>query len=177
MAKTETATFAGGCFWCTEAVFRMIKGVRGVTSGYAGGETENPTYEEVSAGKTGHLEASQIEFDPETVSYPELLDVFWESHDPSQKGGQGADVGPQYQAAVFYHSAEQQKQAEESKKKRAESGPVETLILPYKNFFPAEEHHQKYFEKNPHAPYCRIVIKPKVEKVEKLFKEKVKGKE
>jgi len=174
MGKTETATFAAGCFWCTEAVFGMLKGVRKAISGYTGGEKENPKYEEVTAGRTGHLEAVQIEFDPDTVSYPELLEVFWETHDPSQKDRQGTDIGPQYQAAVFYHNEDQREAAEESKRKMTESGPVETLILPYKNFFPAEKYHQDYFEKNPHAPYCQVVIKPKVEKVEKLFGEKLK---
>ena len=168
------ATFAGGCFWCTEAVFRMIKGVKSVTSGYTGGEIESPSYEEVSSGKTGHVETVQIEFDHEIASYKELLGVFWSSHDPTQRGGQGADIGSQYQAAIFYHNGAQKIIAEESKNEMLKKGPVETLILPYKNFYPAEEDHQKYFEKNPHAAYCQIVIKPKVEKVEKLFPEKIK---
>ncbi|KKW06168.1 MAG: Peptide methionine sulfoxide reductase MsrA [candidate division CPR1 bacterium GW2011_GWC1_49_13] len=174
MAQIETATFAGGCFWCTEAVFRMIKGVEKVTSGYAGGERPSPTYEEVSSGQTGHKEAVQLAFDPQVVSYQELLDVFWKTHDPEQAGGQGADIGSQYQAAIFYHDENQKELAEKSKKGMEKEGTVTTEILPFQNFYPADEHHQKYFEKNPHAPYCRIVIAPKVEKVEKLFPEKLK---
>lgn len=175
MSKREIATFAGGCFWCTEAVFKMIKGVEKVTAGYAGGERENPTYEDVSAGKTGHVEAVQLEFDPTQISYPELLEIFWHTHDPSQRESQGPDVGPQYQAAIFYHDEAQKKAAEKSRKKMVEAGPVETLILPYKNFYPAEEHHQDYFAKNPHAPYCRIVIQPKVKKVAEKFHDQLKN--
>lgn len=174
MANLEKATFAGGCFWCTEAVFNRIQGVKTVTSGYTGGDMDKPSYEDVSSGSTGHVEAVQIEFDPAKVSYEELLEVFWSTHDPSQAGGQGADVGPQYQAVIFYHDNKQKKLAEESKEKMEKSGPVATLILPYKNFYPAEEYHQKYFEKNPHEPYCQIVIRPKIEKVEKLYGEKLK---
>ncbi|MEX0587333.1 MAG: peptide-methionine (S)-S-oxide reductase MsrA [Patescibacteria group bacterium] len=178
------ATFAGGCFWCTEAVFKMMKGVQKVTSGYAGGspeanlawggEKKPPTYEDVSTGKTGFVEAVRIEFNPEEISYSELLDVFWQSHNPTEANRQGPDAGPQYQAAIFYHDEKQKKLAEESKKKLEESGPVMTQIIPFKNFYPAEEHHQDYFAKNPHAPYCQIVIKPKVEKVGKLFHGKIK---
>jgi len=174
MANLETATFAGGCFWCTEAVFRMIKGVEKVTSGYAGGEMPSPTYEEVSTGDTGLKEAIQLAFDPQIVSYQELLDIFWKTHDPTQQDGQGADIGSQYQAAIFYHNETQKELAEKSKKDMEKEGTVATTITPFQNFYPAEEHHQKYFEKNPHAPYCRVVIAPKVEKVEKLFPEKLK---
>lgn len=155
----EKATLAAGCFWCAEAIFKRLKGVKRVVSGYAGAV---------------RVESIQIEFDPTEVSYRELLDVFWSSHDPTQTGGQGADIGPQYQAAIFYHNEKQKKFAEESKKRLEESGPVATQILPYKNFFKAEEHHQNYFEKNPHAPYCQVVIKPKLEKIEKLYYEKFK---
>ena len=174
MANLETATFAGGCFWCTEAVFRMIKGVEKVTSGYAGGEMPSPTYEEVSTGDTGLKEAIQLAFDPQIVSYQELLDIFSKIHDPTQQDGQGADIGSQYQAAIFYHNETQKELAEKSKKDMEKEGAVATTITPFQNFYPAEEHHQKYFEKNPHAPYCRVVIAPKVEKVEKLFPEKLK---
>jgi len=174
MATLETATFAGGCFWCTEAVFRMIKGVEKVTSGYAGGEMPYPTYEEVSTGDTGLKEAIQLAFDPQIVSYQELLDIFWKIHDPTQQDGQGADIGSQYQAAIFYHNETQKELAEKSKKDMEKEGAVATTITSFQNFYPAEEHHQKYFEKNPHAPYCRVVIAPKVEKVEKLFPEKLK---
>jgi len=153
----------------------MLKGVEDVASGYTGGDTENPTYEEVSTKETGHVEAVQISFDPDQISYRELLDVFWDTHDPSQKDRQGPDIGPQYQAVIFFHNEEQKKAGEESKRKLEIKGPVATLILPYKKFYPAEEHHQKYFEKNPHNSYCRIVIKPKVEKVEKLYGEKLKN--
>jgi len=174
MANLETATFAGGCFWCTEAVFRMIKGVEKVISGYAGGEMPYPTYEEVSTGDTGLKEVIQLAFDPQIVSYQELLDIFWKTHDPTQQDGQGADIGSQYQAAIFYHNETQKELAEKSKKDMEKEGTVATTITPFQNFYPAEEHHQKYFEKNPHAPYCRVVIAPKVEKVEKLFPEKLK---
>ena len=175
MAELERATFAGGCFWCADAVFRMLKGVKSVTAGYAGGEKDNPTYEEVSSGKTGHVEAVQIEFDPTEISYPELLEVFWHTHDPTEANRQGPDSGPQYQAAIFYHNNWQRKLAEESKTRISGelNQPIMTQILPFKNFFPAEEHHQDYFAKNPHAPYCQIVVKPKVEKVGKLFHEKL----
>jgi len=173
----KRATFAGGCFWCTEAIFKMLKGVAKVTSGYAGGEKENPTYEEVSSGRTGHVEAVQIDFDPAEISYPEILDVFWQTHNPTEANRQGPDVGSQYQAAIFYHDQEQKQLAEESQQKFAGefNQPLMTLILPFKNFFPAEEHHQDYFAKNPHAPYCQIVIKPKVEKVGKLYHEEIKS--
>lgn len=175
MSDLKKATFAGGCFWCTDAVFRMLKGVKSVTSGYAGGEKENPSYEEVSSGQTGHVEAVQIEFDPNEISYPELLEVFWQTHNPTEVNRQGPDVGSQYQAAIFYHDEDQKQLAEESQQKLAGEfkQPIATQILPFRNFFKAEEHHQNYFEKNPHAPYCQIVIKPKVEKMEKLFGEKL----
>jgi len=175
MNNLETATFAGGCFWCADAVFRMLNGVKSITAGYAGGEKENPTYEEVSSGQTGHVEAVQIEFAPSEISYRELLEVFWHTHNPTEVNRQGPDTGPQYQAVIFYHDKEQRKLAEESRTKIAGelNQPIMTQILPFKNFFPAEEHHQDYFAKNPHAPYCQIVVKPKVEKVGKLFHEKL----
>lgn len=179
MTTLEKATFAGGCFWCADAVFRMIRGVKSVVTGYAGGRTENPTYEDISSGETGHVEAVQIEFNPAEISYPELLDVFWQTHNPTEANRQGPDTGPQYQAVIFYHNEEQRRLAEESKRKLEESGkyrePIMTQIKPFKNFLEAEEHHQNYFAKNPHAPYCQIVIKPKVEKVEKLFHGKLKS--
>jgi peptide-methionine (S)-S-oxide reductase len=176
MNNLKTATFAGGCFWCTEAVFKMLKGVKSVTSGYTGGEKENPTYEEVSSGQTGHVEAVQIEFNPAVITYEKLLEVFWQSHNPIEAGRQGPDVGFQYQAAIFYHDGEQRKLAEESKQKLSEelNQPIMTQVLPFKNFFPAEKHHQDYFAKNPHAPYCQIVIKPKVEKVSEKFHDQLK---
>ncbi|MDX1608455.1 MAG: peptide-methionine (S)-S-oxide reductase MsrA [Candidatus Spechtbacterales bacterium] len=175
--KLQKATFAGGCFWCSEAVFRMLKGVESVTSGYAGGNIEDPTYEQVSAGNTGHKEAIQIEYDPDKISYNDLLEVFWTSHNPIQKGGQGNDIGPQYEAAIFYHTDRQKELAKHSKEvlqKKAYDEPIATGILPYKNFYPAEDYHQKYYKKNPNAGYCQIVINPKVEKVKKLFADKLK---
>ena len=178
MNNLEKATFAGGCFWCADAVFRMLKGVKNVTAGYAGGKMENPTYGQVSSGQTGHVEAVQIEYDPKEISYEELLDVFWHTHNPTEVNRQGPDTGSQYQAVIFYHDGKQKQRAEESKRKLGESGeynqPIATQILPLKNFFKAEDYHQDYFAKNPHAPYCQIVIKPKVEKVEKLFHGKLK---
>lgn len=176
--KFEKATFAGGCFWCSEAVFKMLKGVKSVTSGYSGGDIKNPTYEQVSSGTTGHLEAIQIEYNPKIISYNELLEVFWTSHDPTQAGGQGHDIGPQYEAAILYHNDEQKMLAEKSKKILDVEGlyekPIVTKILPYHNFYPAEEYHQDYYNKNTDAPYCNIVISPKIEKVKRLFSERLK---
>lgn len=174
----EKATFAGGCFWCADAVFRMIKGVDSVVSGYTGGEKENPNYEQVSSGNTGHVEAIQIEYDPSVVSYEDLLEVFWTSHNPTQIGGQGADMGSQYEAAIFYHNDDQKKLAEKSKKaledEKVYDKPIATKILPFKNFFTAEDYHQNYYTIHKDAPYCQIVIDPKVEKVKKLFHDKLK---
>jgi peptide-methionine (S)-S-oxide reductase len=167
MSEIEKAVFAGGCFWCSQAVFQMLKGVKAVTAGYSGGEMENPKYKEVSSGQTGHVEAVQIEYDPSEISYEELLDVFWHMHNPTEVNRQGPDLGSQYQAVIFYHNEEQKRRAEESKQKLAKEldQPIATQILPFRNFFKAEDYHQDYFAKNPHAPYCQIVVKPKVEKV------------
>jgi len=174
----KKATFAGGCFWCQDAVFRMLKGVSAVVSGYSGGETENPTYEEVLTGTTGHREAVQIEYDSKEVAYTDLLEIFWVSHDPTQVDGQGNDIGPQYEAVVFYHDEEQKRLAEESKLKLQDSGiydkPIATKILPFKNFYPAENHHQDYYSNNKKAAYCQIVINPKIEKVKELFHDRLK---
>ncbi|MFW6134191.1 MAG: peptide-methionine (S)-S-oxide reductase MsrA [Elusimicrobiota bacterium] len=151
--KYEKATFAGGCFWCMEPPFENLKGVQEVTPGYTGGEKENPTYEEVSTGKTGHLEAVRITYDPSVISYSELLNVFWKQIDPTDKGGQFADRGSQYKTAIFYHSEEQKKAAQESKQKLQESlkfsKPITTQILKAEKFYPAEEYHQEYYKKNP----------------------------
>lgn len=178
MTNTNKATFAGGCFWCQDAVFRMLKGVHSVHSGYSGGDTEDPTYKQVSTGTTGHFEAIQIEYDPKEISYKDLLEVFWISHDPTQEGGQGSDIGPQYEAAILYHNQYQQELAENSKKaledNKVYNKPIATKILPYKNFYAAEGYHQDYYNKNQKAPYCQLVINPKVEKVKKLFKGKLK---
>ncbi len=173
----ETSTFGGGCFWCTEAVYRELKGVHSVVSGYSGGKKENPTYEEVCSGLTGHAEVIQVKFDPKQISLAEILEVFWKTHDPTTLNRQGADVGTQYRSVVFYHSPEQKQQAEELKKKLDASGafsdPIVTEISPLTKFYPAEDYHQKYFERNGRQPYCQAVIKPKMEKFRKVFADKL----
>lgn len=167
--KLEKATLAGGCFWCTEALFQRLKGVVSVTSGYTGGTLENPTYEEVSSGTTGHAEAIQLEFDPTILPYEKVLEIFWYTHDPTTLNRQGNDVGTQYRSAIFYHDATQQKQAEKSKKKLVKSDaykdPIVTEITPFTTFYAAEDYHQQYFERNGNAPYCSIVIGPKIAKL------------
>ena len=165
--KTELATFGGGCFWCMEAVFERLDGVKSVTSGYAGGTKENPTYKEVCTGATGHAEVIQIEFDPHKISYEKLLEVFWEAHDPTTMNRQGADAGTQYRSVILYHN-DAQKQAAEKSKELAQwlfPRPIVTEIIPLTKFFKAEEYHQDYFRKNPNAPYCAVVISPKLEKL------------
>lgn len=178
--KTETATFATGCFWCTEAVFRELKGVLKVTSGYSGGRLPNPSYEDVCSGTTGHAECLQIVYDPKVISFDELLEVFWESHDPTTLNKQGNDVGTQYRSAIFYHDAQQKEKAEKYKAKLNESGayssPVVTEITPFSKFYAAENYHQDYYRLHGTEPYCSFVIRPKVEKFEKLFKDKLKSK-
>jgi peptide-methionine (S)-S-oxide reductase len=170
---TQRAIFAGGCFWCTEAVFQDLKGVVSVTSGYVGGSTERPTYEQVSSGKTGHAEAIEIVFDPEQVSYKELLYVFFYTHNPTTPGRQGNDVGTQYRSAIFYTSEEQRSQIEEVMREleaeKVFDEPVVTEVLPEAPFYSAEEYHQNYFKENPEKPYCQIVIFPKVEKLRAKF--------
>jgi peptide-methionine (S)-S-oxide reductase len=174
----EIATFASGCFWCTEAVFQRIKGVEKVVSGYAGGHVDNPTYREVCGGDTGHAEALQVQYDPKQVSYAELLEIFWKTHDPTTLNRQGNDVGPQYRSAIFYHNEEQKKMAEEYKNKldaaRIWDDPIVTEITPFTNFYPAEDYHQNYYNDNPNQGYCAFVIRPKVEKLQKVFREKLK---
>lgn len=176
--KTELATFGNGCFWCTEAIFQQLKGVSKVVSGYAGGKVKNPTYKEVCSGLTGHAEVIQITYDPTKISFTELLEVFWQTHDPTTLNRQGADVGTQYRSVVFYHSDEQKKLAELYKKKLDESGafdnPIVTEISPISEYYPAEDYHQNYFKLNGDAPYCSFVIQPKVEKFRKVFKAKLK---
>ncbi|MBK5272382.1 MAG: peptide-methionine (S)-S-oxide reductase MsrA [Bacteroidia bacterium] len=177
--KTETATFANGCFWCTEAVFEELDGVISATSGYTGGQTENPTYKQVCTGETGHAEALQIVYDPAKISFDELLEVFWKTHDPTTLNRQGADVGTQYRSGIFYHNEKQKQTAEKYKdelnKSGAFSNPIVTEITPYTKFYPAENYHQQYFENNENSnPYCKIVIRPKLEKFRKVFKEKLK---
>ena len=168
-STTETATLGGGCFWCTEAMFQMLPGVKSVTSGYAGGTTENPTYKEVCTGRTGHAEVIQIEFDPKLVSYEKILETFWEAHDPTTLNRQGADAGTQYRSIILYNSDAQKIAAEKSKAEAQKhfSKPIVTEIVPLKHFYKAEDYHQDYFRTNPNQPYCRLVIEPKVEKFEK----------
>jgi len=174
----DTATFATGCFWCTEAVFQQLKGVKKVTSGYSGGHVENPTYKEVCTCLTGHAECIQLLYDPKEVSFDELLQVFWQTHDPTTLNRQGNDVGTQYRSAVFYQNEEQKKIAESYKKelnaKKVFDNPIVTEIEPLKNFYPAEDYHQNYYNNNGDQPYCYFVIKPKLEKFEKVFKDKLK---
>jgi peptide-methionine (S)-S-oxide reductase len=176
---TDTASFGTGCFWCTEAIFQRLNGVIKVSSGYSGGSVPNPTYEEVSTGTTGHAECCQIIYDPSVISYDELLEVFWKTHDPTSLNRQGNDVGTQYRSVIFYHSEEQKEKAEHYKAALNDTGafnkPIVTSIEPFKNFYSAEDYHQKYFEYNPGQMYCRLVIAPKVEKFEKVFKNKLKG--
>jgi peptide-methionine (S)-S-oxide reductase len=174
--KLEKATLGGGCFWCLEAVYENVKGVKDVVSGYAGGHTENPDYRSVCSGSTGHAEVVQITFDHSVVSYGELLDIFWKIHDPTTLNRQGADVGTQYRSVIFYHDEGQKKIAEES---RAEAqkrfgAPIVTEIVPLTKFWAAEEYHQDYFRKNPYHGYCRAVVAPKVEKFRENFKEMAK---
>ncbi len=176
--ETDTAIFAMGCFWCTDAVFEQLEGVVSVTPGYTGGADTSPTYKKVCTGTTGHAEASEIVFNPAEISYSELLEVFWKAHDPTTLNQQGADVGTQYRSAIFYRNEEQRKLAEEYKDKLISAGifdqPIVTEITPLKIFYKAEDYHQSYYDLNGNAPYCRFVITPKVEKVRKQFGDKLK---
>jgi len=169
----ELATLGGGCFWCLEAAFEQVAGVQQVVSGYAGGHLPNPTYEQVSSGRTGHAEVVQITFDPTVVSYCDLLDVFFAIHDPTTLNRQGADVGTQYRSVVFYHHDAQRRNAEAAIRELNDAGhwsdPVVTEVAPLDVFYRAEAYHQKYFENNPHVPYCQLVVAPKVKKVKLLF--------
>jgi peptide-methionine (S)-S-oxide reductase len=171
--KLETATFGSGCFWCSEAVFDRLKGVRSVVSGYSGGILKNPTYEQVCSGTTGHAEVIQVTYDPAVISYAQLLKVFWNTHDPTTLNRQGHDVGTQYRSVIFYHNDEQRKLAEHYKEQLTASGafgaPVVTEIAPFTAFYPAEKYHQDYYDQNPSQQYCSIVIRPKVEKFEHAF--------
>jgi peptide-methionine (S)-S-oxide reductase len=167
--KTEFATFGGGCFWCMEAVFERLPGVKSVASGFAGGHTVNPTYEQVCTGTTGHAEVTQIEFDRAKISYEKLLDVFWQAHDPTTLNRQGADEGTQYRSLILYHS-EAQKLAAEKSKASAQNNfkhPLVTEIAPFVKFYKAEGYHQEYYDNNSNNGYCRVVIAPKLEKLEK----------
>jgi len=174
----ETATLGGGCFWCLEAVYKDLKGVERVVSGYAGGQALNPTYEQVCGGRTGHAEVVQITYDPNVVSYPDLLDVFFTIHDPTTKDRQGADVGPQYRSIILYHSPEQKAAAERAIAEQSEKGiwsaPIVTEVVPLETFYPGEDYHQDYYERNPRQRYCQIVIAPKVAKFRKQYLERLK---
>jgi peptide-methionine (S)-S-oxide reductase len=174
----ELATFGSGCFWCTEAIFQRVMGVHKVVSGYSGGRVENPTYEEVCTGGTGHAEVVQLTYDPAEISYDELLEIFWKTHDPTTLNQQGNDFGPQYRSVIFYHNDEQKRLAEEYKKKLDSAGiwsaPIVTEIVPYENFFPAENYHQNYYNDNPRQSYCSYIINPKLEKLRKIFPQKLK---
>ena len=168
---TETATLGGGCFWCVEAVFQRVDGVIDVKPGYAGGHVKNPTYKEICTGNTGHAEVARVEFDPELISYDQILNVFWQAHDPTTVNRQGNDVGIQYRSVIFYHSESQKETAEKSKVEAGESGywtePVVTEITELNNYSEAEDYHNNYYNDNPNQPYCMFVIKPKLDKLEK----------
>ncbi|HBH22274.1 MAG TPA: peptide-methionine (S)-S-oxide reductase [Cytophagales bacterium] len=174
----DIATFGAGCFWCVEAVFENLKGVEKVVSGYSGGHVENPTYKAVCSGTTGHAEVCQVHFDPSVISYKELLEIFWQTHDPTTLNRQGNDVGTQYRSAVFYHNDEQKELAQKYKERLDQSGafrdPIVTEIVPFDKFYVAENYHQNYYEQNGSQPYCAFVIKPKVEKFKKAFSDKLK---
>ena len=176
--KTDTATFGEGCFWCTEAFFQRLNGVYKVISGYGGGFVENPTYEQVCDKNTGHDELCQIIYDPAVISYDELLEVFWKTHDPTTIDRQGNDAGPQYRSVIFYKTQAEKEKAESYKKALDKSGawssPIVTGIEAFKNFYPAENYHQNYYNDNQNQGYCRFVIQPKLEKFEKVFKNKLK---
>ena len=176
--QTDTATLGAGCFWCVEAVFQNLNGVVSVTSGYSGGAVKNPSYKEVCTGQTGHAEVCNVVYDPSKVSFDEILEVFWKTHDPTTMNQQGNDVGTQYRSAIFYHTQEQKELAEKYKQELNASGafdnPIVTEIAPYTNFYKAEDYHQNYFNENGDQPYCRFVIQPKVEKFKTVFKDKLK---
>jgi peptide-methionine (S)-S-oxide reductase len=178
MDNLQIATFGSGCFWCTEAVFERLNGVVKVESGYSGGKVENPTYEEVCTGTTGHAEVTQITYDPSIITFDELLEVFWKTHDPTTLNRQGNDVGTQYRSVIFYHNDEQKKLAEKYKEELDKSGawdnPILTEISPFTKFYSAESYHQDYYNNNPNQGYCAFVIAPKIEKFEKVFKDKLK---
>jgi peptide-methionine (S)-S-oxide reductase len=176
--KTDTATFGTGCFWCTEAIFQEVEGVIKVTSGYSGGETKDPTYKEVCTGTTGHAECLNIVYDPAKISFDELLEIFWKVHDPTTLNRQGADVGTQYRSSIFYHNEAQKTTAEKYKAELDKSGawdkPIVTTLEPFVKFYAAEDYHQDYYNNNTGQGYCQFVIRPKLEKFEKVFKSKLK---
>ncbi len=177
-SQLQLATFGSGCFWCTEAIFQQVDGVTKVESGYAGGKSANPTYKEICTGQTGHAEVIQLTYDPKKVSFEELLEFFWKSHDPTTLNKQGADAGTQYRSVIFYHNNEQKLLATSYKKKLDDAGafnaPIVTEITPFTTFYKAENYHQNYFNLNGNEPYCSYVIQPKLEKFKKVFKGKLK---
>lgn len=179
-SKLQVATFGAGCFWCVEAIFQRLEGVQRAVSGYSGGTIENPTYEQVCTGTTGYAEVCQITYDPEKISYDELLEVFWKTHDPTTRNRQGNDVGTQYRSVIFYHDEEQKRLAESYKAKLEAahiwSKPVVTEIVPFREFWPPENYHQNYYNDNQGKDYCTFVITPKVEKFEEIFKARLKQK-
>lgn len=178
MAELKKSTFGAGCFWCVEAVFLELDGVVSVESGYSNGHVKNPTYREVCYGKTGHAEVAQITYDPAKISFDELLEVFWQTHDPTTLNRQGNDVGTQYRSGVYYHDEEQKEKAEYYKQKLEESGawenPIVTEIVPLENYYPAEDYHQNYFAQHTNQPYCVFIIQPKLEIFRKAFADKLK---
>ncbi len=178
-SRLETATLAGGCFWCLEAIFDDLKGVTDVVSGYSGGSTPNPSYEQVCTGRTGHAESVQVTFDPAVISFRELLEVFFTIHDPTTLNRQGADVGTQYRSAIFYHTPEQKAAAEEVisqlSAEKVWDRPFVTELKPFTGFYAAEDYHQEYFSRNPYQPYCQVVIAPKVAKFRKKYMERLRA--
>ena len=175
-ARSATATFAGGCFWCTEAIFLRLKGADTVVSGYSGGDMDNPSYEKVSSGISGHTETIQIIFNPKIISYEDLLYIFFRTHDPTTMNRQGADVGTQYRSAIFFHNDNQKREAEKTKEEAQThfSDPIVTEIVPFKSFYKAENYHQNYYSQNPQKAYCKLVIDPKIIKLQKDFKKYLK---
>jgi len=174
----EIATLANGCFWCTEAMFSRVNGIESVIPGYSGGKTSNPSYEQVCTGMTGHAETIQMEYDPKIISFEKILDIFWHTHDPTTLNRQGNDVGTQYRSAIFYHDENQKNIAEKSKeeleKEAVFKNPIVTEIIPFSNFYPAEDYHKEYYENNRKAPYCSFVIDPKIQKLLQKYSDKIK---
>jgi peptide-methionine (S)-S-oxide reductase len=175
----KLATFGSGCFWCSEAIFERLEGVEKVSSGYSGGHVDNPTYEQVCTGNTGHAESIQITYNPSRINYITLLEIFWKTHDPTTKDRQGYDIGPQYRSVIFYHDREQEELARSLKRKLdAEhiwDKPIVTEIVPFEKFWPAEAYHQNYYDSNPSKSYCKVVITPKIEKFKKIFQDRLKS--
>jgi len=176
--RIKVTTLGGGCFWCTEAVFSRLKGVKEIEPGYSGGNLENPSYEQVSTGKTGHAEVAQITFDPAAISFKEILQIFFSTHDPTSLNRQGADIGTQYRSVIFYHDDEQKAIAEQVIKEFSDEGafdaPIVTQVEPLKKFYKAEDYHREYYKRHPEQPYCRVVIAPKIAKFRQLYLNKLK---